>query len=69
MKVINANWFNNTVGFVLCQDEITGKYKCYIGTGQGYDEWQDTQNIMDYGSKITKDMAESVFGDLPNYGE
>lgn len=69
MKFIDAVWFSSatTVGIVLCEDENLNVVKCYIGCGLSGNEQSDIKSIMDYGSKIPKAMAESVFGELPNY--
>ena len=59
--VIDCYWFSE-IGFVLIQDKITRKYKCYIGqVRDGLDEIADTLYIMRYGSKFPLRSAKELF--------
>jgi hypothetical protein len=65
MKVVNKLWFTNTdcVGIVLCENEYDEK-RAYIKKVDGYNEEQDTQTIMDWGSTITLSQAQEIVNHL-----
>ena len=65
--VLDSRWFN-TVGMVLVEDQITMKTAVYIGSGMpSNDKASDEVHIAQWGSKVPKKMAESVFGPLHDY--
>lgn len=68
-NIKEVRWFSgrDTIGVVLIRNESIGYSKAYIGTGRGISESQDVEDIASYGTKIPQSMAESLFGDLPDY--
>lgn len=65
-KVKKVIWFSgrDTIGIALCHDEITDKTKVLVGRVGGHNEKNDTQDILDYGSKINLEMAREIFDHL-----
>lgn len=63
LKKIDVVWFTSrtTVGIVLCQDDVTETYKCYIGAGSGVSAAQDVMDIMNWGAKYPLDAAKVHF--------
>lgn len=65
MKNINVTWFaqmaaNGIIGIVTCEDEITGEKKAYIGVGEGRDESEDIEHILNTGAKLHLPTACSI---------
>lgn len=67
--MVDVRWFSGTdsVGVVLVEDMSLHYTKAYIGVGKGQNELEDAERIAQWGSKIPKAMAESLFGPLPNW--
>ena len=66
LKIQDSVWFiqlgGPAIGIVLGYDELTKKYKCYIGTGFGQDQEQDEQKILGSGAKFSLTAATFFFG-------
>jgi hypothetical protein len=65
MKILNARWFTEMgslrpIGIILGQDEKTGEYKSYIGTGDGNSEEYDAQQILRRGAKFPVEQAKLI---------
>jgi len=69
MQIIKVRWFGgvDTIGVVLVEDMILNYVKAYIGTGFGNSERSDAIHIAQWGGIIPKEMAESLFGPLPEW--
>lgn len=73
MKVIDAVWFTpgvragNTVGIVLVEDMTMHYTKAYVGNSNGLNETEDSFLIAQWGAKVPRAMAESLFGPLPDW--
>lgn len=56
LKVQDAIWYTQmggpVVGIVKCVDVHTKEEKCFIGTGEGFDERTDALNIAAMGAKF-----------------
>ena len=55
MTKVNVMWLCTTgkpVGIVRGYDEIEGRWKFFIGTGEGHDLDEDVQLIIDFGQKF-----------------
>ena len=72
-KILNMNknylevrWIcgRHTIGIIAKQS--IGGVKVYIGVGQGLDEEEDIQFILDYGTKMVPDEAKAFFPTLAN---
>lgn len=63
-NVIDSIWWNSPVahniGAVVIETN-EGKYKCYIGNGDGYDIDADVQKIASQGAKILPNIASEMF--------
>lgn len=60
-------WFTNrggTIGIVLVQDPITKKKFARIKSVDGHNESIDTQDIIDWGSKINLEQATKIYNFL-----
>lgn len=67
MVLVNCTWFSgrDNIGVVLVQDVTFGYHKAYIGVGStGEEEIDDAHQIAQWGSKVQKQMAESLFGPI-----
>ena len=69
MKAIRVDWTNTStecIGIVVGENE-RGERKAYIGVGQGFDESQDVQRILNRGGKILpstlREIIDRVEGD------
>ena len=56
IKVLNAWWYNGTIGIVKVDTGFEIKY--YIGTGYGQDEKEDIEKIVKYGSRFYPEIFE-----------
>jgi hypothetical protein len=65
--VLNSYWFGDDIGIVLVEDQVTKKTMCYIGTASTGSQEGDEYRIAQWGSKVPKSMAESLFGTLMDY--
>ena len=56
LEIVSVLWVctccKHPVGIVKVYDLIEERYKYYIGTGNGFDEDQDIQMIIDFGQKF-----------------
>jgi len=60
MEVIETLWFanlNGTCGIVLGKEDITEDPVAYISSVEGKDEKADTEYILGFGSKFSRDTA------------
>lgn len=60
MKVVETLWFTNrkgVCGIVLGKEETTDDPKAYIGAVDGGDERCDTEEIIAWGTKLTRDTV------------
>jgi len=70
LKVQEVIWFTNMqltgglVGIVVTKDTISGETKMFIGTGMGFDEERDTEDIIEMGSKFHPDQLKILMGYL-----
>lgn len=64
MLVIDSMWFSSWsgyFGFVLAEDEITGKRAIYAGVVEGKDQKVDEQALISCGNRVnTQMMAEML---------
>lgn len=67
MKIIEALWFDK-IGIILAKDDVTDKYKSYIGIGEGSDEEADTKYISQHGKPFPTNAALELFGKAKNKG-
>jgi len=63
---IGIEWFNPgagmlPIGILLVEDATMHYVKAYMGSGT------DIKQIAQWGAKIPKEMAESIFGPLPDW--
>ena len=67
MIILCTEWrtARDTIGILLCKNEM-GQVKCYIGSGDGFDEEVDKNNIADYGAKLQMKEAIAFFPDWEN---
>lgn len=56
IKVLNAWWYNGTIGIVKVDTGFEIKY--YIGTGYGQDEREDIEKILKFGSRFYPEVFE-----------
>lgn len=67
MKVVSSLWFNNsqgTCGIILCVDELTKVCAAYVGIASGRDEKMDTKAIMEWGNKLSPEVARRIAAHL-----
>ena len=62
---IDSTWFQYG-GAVICQDSYTKEYKAYISGIKGSDRniKEDIEQIMAFGSKLTKDQSKAFFPNI-----
>lgn len=63
MKIVDTLWFTANRGYcglVLCEDEITGERKAYIGRCVGLNPEQDIDDILHWGARFHKGTAERI---------
>lgn len=63
MKVIDSQWFNTMqghFGFVVGEDETTGKRTLFAGVVSGFDQKYDEQAILSWGAKVNIGMIEGL---------
>jgi len=63
VKVIDSMWFNTlqgSFGFVVGEDETTGKRRLYAGVVSGLDQKEDEEAILSWGNKVTLGMMEGL---------
>lgn len=63
MKVIDSMWFNTlqgSFGFVVGEDEKTGKRQLYAGVAHGHDQKLDEQLILSWGNKVNLELMEGL---------
>ena len=60
-QILDVSWFTgiHSVGMVTIKNEV-GEVKTYIGKVDGRNEKADTQEIMDYGSRVTPEILEGI---------
>jgi len=61
LQILEKYWFSQLanskiIGIIKCKDMITKEIKIYIGLALGNDEIRDIKFILDYGSKIDKEV-------------
>ena len=69
LEAVEWKWYSSatSVGVVLCENAM-GQQCCYIGAASGTNEEYDVQQIMNFGAKVEKPVAEAVFNPkLENY--
>lgn len=60
LEVMATKWYNK-LGIIKAKDKITNEIKIYIGEGWGFDEKQDIQHILAWGTKYTtEDFKELI---------
>lgn len=71
-KVIDSIWYTPMTKMavigVVAIETAEGKWKAYIGCGNGDNESNDAQRIAAQGSKVTKAMACAFFPQLDPEG-
>lgn len=63
MKILDATWFTtgaSCIGLVKC--EVEGGIKYFIGVGDGRDETQDTEHIMNFGAPVYPEHINRFLG-------
>ena len=63
VKVIDSMWFNTlqgSFGFVVGEDETTGKRRLYAGVVSGLDQKADEQELLSWGNKVNIGMMEGL---------
>lgn len=61
MLAIDSMWFSSLqgyFGFVLAEDEITGKRTIYAGVIQGIDQKSDEQALISGGNRVNIPMLQ-----------
>jgi len=58
-KVVNVTWFN-TIGIVSTVDDESGEHRVYVGAGRGFNENDDINHILNYGTKMLPVTAMSL---------
>lgn len=56
IKVLDAWWYNGTIGIIKVFNGYEVKY--YIGTGYGQDEKEDIDKILRFGSRFYPEVFE-----------
>lgn len=63
MKTIDSMWFNSRqghFGFVLAEDETTGKRTIFAGVIPGLDQQSDEKEVISCGNRVNIPMLEEL---------
>ena len=68
-KVIDCFWFTNIhykqcMGIIKIYDTKTKKYTYYVGFGDGENEEDDIQEIVEWGTKYEEEQFKDMYGNL-----
>lgn len=67
MRVVEVLWFTGfkgACGIVLGEEDVTHDPVAYIGVVEGHDVKVDTEAIIDWGNKFSKDTALRIVSHL-----
>jgi len=67
MRVVDSIWFNTRqghFGFVIGEDETTGKRNLYGGVVPGFCQVADEQELLSWGTKVNIGMMESLIAKI-----
>ena len=62
-QILDVIWFSNrdgSIGIVATRDEM-GKWKAYIGVGNGFNERADREHIAAWGAQVDEHIARACF--------
>lgn len=68
-KIVDCFWFTNIhykqcMGIVKVYDVKTKEYTYYVGFGDGKDEEDDIQEIVEWGTKYSEEYFKEVFNEF-----